>query len=269
MPLLEVENLCVRYVRPGHAPFEVLHGVSCAVDAGETLGVIGASGCGKSTLAKTIAGLQAPVSGTIRYEGRELVGPGALTEEGRLRQRRIQMVFQDAVGSLNPRRTVRSALGEAVRVHRCAVSRGETDARVNELLVQVGLPMAAADAYPRELSGGQCQRVSLARALAAAPRVIVADEPVSALDVSVQARIINLLRDLQQDLGLALILISHDLAVVRAVCDRISVMADGRIVEQGPARRVIDAPQHPCTRALIEAVPDIGMSAAPDGATGL
>lgn len=260
MSLLEVENLVVRYCRPGHAPVEALRGVSCAVDAGETLGVVGASGCGKSTLARAIVGLLTPASGTIRFDGRD---QAAGTPAERLAFRRqVQMVFQDAIGSLNPRRTVRSALSEVLRVHGLAHGREAIDARVAELLTQVGLPPAAADVYPRELSGGQCQRVSLARALAVRPRMIVADEPVSALDVSVQARIINLLRDLQQALGLAVVLISHDLAVVRTVCDRICVMADGKIVEHGPARRVIDAPAHPHTRALIEAVPDVASGAA-------
>jgi ABC-type glutathione transport system ATPase component len=260
MPLLEVENVVVRYCRPGHAPVEALRGVSCAVGAGETLGVVGTSGCGKSTLARAIVGLLTPVSGAIRYAGRDSTA-GTPSERQAFR-RQVQMVFQDAVGSLNPRCTVRSALSEVLRVHRLTHGRTETDARVAELLGQVGLPPAAADVYPRELSGGQCQRVSLARALAVKPAVIVADEPVSALDVSVQARIINLLRDLQQELGLAVVLISHDLAVVRTVCDRICVMADGLIVEHGPARRVIDAPEHPHTRALIEAVPDVVLGVA-------
>lgn len=260
MPLLEVEKLVVRYRRPGHPPVEALRGVSCAVDAGETLGVVGASGCGKSTLARAIVGLLTPVAGTIRFDGRD--GAAGSAEACRAFRRQVQMVFQDAIGSLNPRRTVRSALSEVLRVHGLTHGRGETDARVAELLAQVGLPPTAADVYPRELSGGQCQRVSLARALAVRPRVIVADEPVSALDVSVQARIINLLRDLQQELGLAVVLISHDLAVVRTVCDRICVMADGRIVEHGPARRVIDAPEHPHTCALIAAVPDVVLGVA-------
>lgn len=253
MPLLEVKNVVVRYCRPGRAPVEALRDVSCAVDAGETLGVVGASGCGKSTLARAIIGLVTPVSGIIRYDGHDLA---ACTSAERLTFRRqVQMVFQDATGSLNPQCTVRQALSEVLRVHKLTHDRIETNARITKLLEQVGLPLAAADAYPRELSGGQCQRVSLARALALRPRVIVADEPVSALDVSVQARIINLLRDLQQALGLAVVLISHDLAVVRTVCNRICVMADGQIVEHGPSRQVLDAPAHPHTRALIEAVP--------------
>jgi ABC-type glutathione transport system ATPase component len=254
MSLLEVNDLVVRYRRSGQAPFEALRGVSCAVDAGETLGVVGPSGCGKSTLARAMVGLVRPAAGVIRFEG--LSVEAGTPAERQARRRALQMVFQDAVGSLNPRRTVRSALSEVLRVHRLVTGREAMEARIRELLAEAGLPDTAAEAFPRELSGGQCQRVSLARALAAEPRVIVADEPVSALDVSVQARIINLLRDLQQRLGLALILIAHDLAVVRAVCDRICVMADGRIVEQGSARAVIDSPSHPQTRALIEAVPE-------------
>jgi len=173
-------------------------------------------------------------------------------------RRRVQMVFQDAPGSLNPRMTVRMILAEVLTVHRKATSRTAVESRSRELLEQVGLSDAALAQYPRELSGGQCQRVSLARALAVEPHVLLADEPVSALDVSVQARIINLLRDVQRRLGLALVLIAHDLAVVRNVCDRVCVMSDGLIVEEGLAADVIGNPQHEQTRLLIGAVPRIG-----------
>lgn len=253
MPLLEVENVVVRYCRPGHAPVEALRGVSCAVGAGETLGVVGTSGCGKSTLARAIVGLLTPVSGAIRYAGRDSTA-GTPSERQAFR-RQVQMVFQDAVGSLNPRCTVRSALSEVLRVHRLTHGRTETDARVAELLGQVGLPPAAADVYPRELSGGQCQRVSLARALAVKPAVIVADEPVSALDVSVQAQVLNLLNDLKKDFGLTYIFISHDLSVVKFMSDRLIVMKNGKIEETGEADEVFANPRSAYTKALLAAVP--------------
>ena len=171
-------------------------------------------------------------------------------------RRRVQMIFQDAPGSLNPRMTVRQTLAEVLRVHSMRPA-PEIPARVTELLDRVGLPSTVLDAYPREISGGQCQRVSIARCLALEPALVLADEPVSALDVSVQARILNLLRSLQKDLGLALILISHDLAVVRNICDRIAVMSAGEFVETGTAAEVLDTPRHPYTRELLAAVPDV------------
>jgi len=252
--LLTVQELRVTYRTPGQKPVEAVRGVSFSVDAGGSLGIVGESGCGKSSLAKALIGLQPTASGSLRFEGQELAG---MDSPARARYRRaVQMVFQDAVGSLNPRMTVRQTLDEVLRVHSMLpVSRiGD---RIRELLDRVGLPETVLDAYPREISGGQCQRVSFARCLALEPRLLIADEPVSALDVSVQARILNLLRTLQRELNLAVILISHDLAVVRNICDRVAVMHAGEFVECGPAAEVLDAPQHPYTRELLSAVPDV------------
>jgi ABC-type glutathione transport system ATPase component len=254
MPLLSVENLHVTYHAPGHPPVHAVRGVSFCVEAGESLGIVGESGCGKSSLAKALIGLQPPAAGTVAFEGRPVSSrPPAAYRNYR---RAVQMVFQDAAGSLNPRMTVRQTLAEVLRVHRmCAKDR--IPARVGELLDLVGLPETVLDAYPREISGGQCQRVSFARCLALEPRLILADEPVSALDVSVQARILNLVRSLQARLNLSIVLISHDLAVVRNICDRVAVMRDGEFVETGIAAEVLDAPRHPYTRELLAAVPDV------------
>ncbi|MDR2849044.1 MAG: ATP-binding cassette domain-containing protein [Verrucomicrobiota bacterium] len=253
-PLLTAEQLHVIYRAPGRVPVHAVRGVSFRIDAGESLGIVGESGCGKSSLAKTLIGIQPPSAGTLTFEGRA-VG-GFSSAEARGYRRAVQMIFQDAVGSLNPRMTVRQTLAEVLRVHRMRPE-GRTAARIGELLELVGLPETVLDAYPREISGGQCQRVSFARCLALEPRLIIADEPVSALDVSVQARILNLVRELQARLNLSIILISHDLAVVRNSCDRVAVMYDGEFVETGIAADVLDAPRHSYTRTLLSAVPDV------------
>ena len=263
MALLTVQDLHVTYRTPGQKPVEAVRGVSFEINAGESLGIVGESGCGKSSLAKTIIGLQPPSAGALLFEGRDL---GRMDAEAfRLYRRAVQMIFQDAVGSLNPRMTVRQTLEEVLRVHR-RVAAEKTDARVGELIERVGLPETVLGTYPREMSGGQCQRVSIARCLALEPRLIIADEPVSALDVSVQARILNLIRSLQKDLGLAIVLISHDLAVVRNICDRVAVMYAGEFVECGPTDAVLDAPRHAYTRDLLSAVPDIGRALKERGA---
>ena len=253
--LLTVNDLHVTYRTPGQKPVEAVRGVSFSVDAGESLGIVGESGCGKSSLARTVIGLQPPTSGSLCFEGHDLtrLNPAAF----RRYRRAAQMVFQDAAGSLNPRMTVRQTLEEVLRVHNMVTAERVTG-RVGELLDRVGLPAKVLSAYPREISGGQCQRVSFARCLALEPRLIIADEPVSALDVSVQARILNLVRTLQSELRLAIILISHDLAVVRNICDRVAVMYAGGFVESGAAAEVLDAPRHAYTRALLAAVPDVG-----------
>ena len=269
MSLLEIQNLVVQYPRPGGAPMAALKSVSLQIEAGESVGIVGESGCGKSTLSKAIVGLVRPHSGWIRYAGADVTTRDRAGREAYCRQ--VQMVFQDAIGSLNPRMTVAAMIAEVLHVHGVRDAKGSgaeaplrgphAAARISplvlRLLEQVGLPPEAAAAYPRELSGGQCQRVSLARCLALEPRVLVADEPVSALDVSVQARVLNLLRELQQRLGLALLLVSHDLAVVRTVCDRVYVLHDGLIVEQGSVAEVLERPAHPYTRELLAAVPDV------------
>jgi peptide/nickel transport system ATP-binding protein len=255
MSLLNVQNLRVTYHPHGQQPVEAVRGVSFALGAGESLGIVGESGCGKSSLAKAILGLQPPSAGQLRFRGRDLAEMTAA--DLRAYRRAVQMVFQDAAGSLNPRLSVRQTLAEVLRVHRMAPPE-RIAARLRELLDRVGLPDGVLDSYPREISGGQCQRVSFARCLALEPALIVADEPVSALDVSVQARILNLIRALQQELNLAVILISHDLAVVRNICDRVAVMRAGEFVEYGPAADVLERPRHAYTRELLAAVPDVG-----------
>jgi oligopeptide/dipeptide ABC transporter ATP-binding protein len=224
-------------------------GVDLQIAKGETLALVGESGCGKSTLARCIVGLYEPTGGEVRYEGQVL---GA--KRDRAQRRRIQMVFQDPYSSLNPRMTVRQMLAELLRAHRM-VPKERIDARSRELLDLVGLSRRSLDAHPRQFSGGQRQRVSIARALALEPELLVADEPVSALDVSVQATVLNLLADLRAELGLTLLLIAHNLAVVRHVCERVAVMYLGRIVETASTAEVFADPRHPYTQGLLRAVP--------------
>jgi peptide/nickel transport system ATP-binding protein len=230
-------------------------GVDLDLAKGEALALVGESGSGKSTLALALAGLRPVNGGTITYEGRKLPA-----RRSRADQRRIQMVFQDPYSSLNPRLTVGGMLRELLRVHHVVPS-GEVDSYSRELLRLVGLDDDALRAYPRQFSGGQRQRVAIARALALRPEVLVADEPVSALDVSVQATILNLLRDLRAELGLTLLLISHNLAVVRHLCDRVAVMYLGRIVEVAPTERLFNDPAHPYTRGLLAAIPRLAADA--------
>ena len=239
-PILTVEDLHVRY-----GSYEAVKGVSFDLRKGEILGIVGESGSGKSTIARTLIGLQKAASGRVTLNP----------------QSSLQMIFQDAVGSLNPRMTVRQTLEEVLR-HSRRSSGARGSRRADELLDLVGLSSAVLDQYPREMSGGQCQRVSIARALACRPEILIADEPVSALDVSVQARILNLLRALRQKLGLTILLIAHDLAVVKNVCDRICVMEKGLFVDCGDAADVFDHPQSDYTRRLLAAVPDVDRALA-------
>ncbi|MEI6645614.1 MAG: ATP-binding cassette domain-containing protein [bacterium] len=253
--LLSVEHLSVAYPVRGQAPFVAVHDVSFTVDVGQSFGVVGESGCGKTSMAKVLMGLHPPSAGRMIFEDQDvgqMKGP-----QFKAYRRSVQMVFQDAAGSLNPRMTVQQMLGEVLNVHRMRPA-DQIQPRVLELLDRVGLSPDVLHAYPREMSGGQCQRVSIARCLALEPRLIIADEPVSALDVSVQARILNLIRTLQTELNLAVILISHDLAVVRNICDRVAVMVQGQFVETGEASDVMDHPKHAYTQTLLAAVPDIG-----------
>jgi oligopeptide/dipeptide ABC transporter ATP-binding protein len=230
-------------------------GVDLEIRRGEALALVGESGSGKSTLALALAGLRPADRGEIRFQDRVLPA-----RRSRSDLRRIQMVFQDPYSSLNPRLTVGRVLGELLRVHH-VVPRGQVAEFSRELLSLVGLGEEALAAYPRQFSGGQRQRVAIARALALRPEILVADEPVSALDVSVQATILNLLRDLRAELGLTLLLISHNLAVVRHLCDRVAVMYLGRIVEIAPTEQVFSTPRHPYTRALLAAIPRLTESA--------
>lgn len=253
--LFTVNDLHVTYKRPGEKPLEAVKGVSFVLNERETLGIVGESGSGKSTIAKTLMLLHPSSGGEILFCGKNVAN--FTTAERRAYRRDVQMVFQDAVGSLNPRMTIRQALEEAMRQARLESARKPED-----LLDIVGLSNAVLDQYPRELSGGQCQRASFARALAVHPKVLVADEPVSALDVSVQARILNLLRDLRRNLDLAVILIAHDLAVVRNVCDRVCVMHKGLFADHGQAEEVFAHPKSEYTRELLAAVPDVARELA-------
>ena len=250
-PLFQVRDLKVAYHRAGKPPLMAVKGVSFEIGAGETLGIVGESGSGKSTIAKALMLLQPIAGGEVLFRGKDVTGFNAA--ERKIYRREVQMVFQDAVGSLNPRMTIRQCLAETI------AQRGEGGRlkTPQELLDIVGLSQAVLNQYPRELSGGQCQRASFARALAVDPEVLVADEPVSALDVSVQARILNLLRDLRRELNLAVILVAHDLAVVRNVCDRVCVMNEGLFVDAGPAEDVFAHPAADYTKRLLAAVPDV------------
>lgn len=239
----------------GSTPVQALRGVSLDVSVGETLGIVGESGCGKSTLARLIARLDTPTEGTIELHGQDITGVRGA--ELRSLRRTVQMVFQDPYASLNPRRRVGATLDEVLKVHKLAANPSARTERVHELLTMVGLDAGFADRYPSELSGGQRQRVGIARALAIEPSIIVFDEAVSALDVSVQAEIINLMVELREKLNLTYLFISHDLGVVRHIADRIAVMYVGTVQEIGTWQQVADDPVHPYTRALIDAVPEM------------
>ncbi|MFI6435114.1 ATP-binding cassette domain-containing protein [Streptomyces sp. NPDC050759] len=251
--LLDISELRVAFPGRGFRarPHEVLHGVSLSVGEGETVGLVGESGSGKTTIGRAVLGLAAPSGGTVHFQGKDITH--ATGKERRALARDLQVVFQDPYSSLNPSLTVGDILSEPLVVQ--GVTAREARAQVAGLLDQVGLPKDAAERLPREFSGGQRQRVAIARALAPAPRLIVCDEPVSALDLSTQARVLDLLVDIQRRTSVAYLFISHDLAVIRHVSHRVSVIRRGEIVETGSAGRVTSAPEHPYTRQLLLAAP--------------
>ena len=249
--LLSVRDLHTRYA-VGKQVLRAVDGVSFELERGETVGLVGESGCGKSTLGKTILRLVPSADGAIMLDGADItrLGDAAMAPH----RRRMQMIFQDPFGSLNPRQTIRTVLDTALKVHRLG-DRPERERQMREIVTRVGLPADALDRYPHEFSGGQRQRIGIARALILRPALIVCDEPVSALDVSIQAHILNLLVELKRDLGLSYLFISHDLSVVRYFADRVLVMYLGRIVESAPHGTLFRNPRHPYTKALFAAVP--------------
>jgi oligopeptide/dipeptide ABC transporter ATP-binding protein len=258
-PLLEVQSLEVRYrLRGGifrRRELRAVNGVSFTLAPNETLGLVGESGCGKSSLGRAVIRLIEPAAGSIRFEGEDITHLRG--RKLRPRRKKFQMIFQDPYGSLNPRMTIGEIVGEPLEIHDRKLGKVDRAARVRELLKSVGLLPEHYYRYPHEFSGGQRQRIGIARALAVEPRLLVCDEPVSALDVSVRAQIINLLQDLQRQRGIALLFIAHDLAVVEHISHRIMVMYLGHAVEIGPAREVTSNAAHPYTKALLAAVPKI------------
>ena len=248
----ELIGISKSFARGGGAPSRVLDNVSLAVREGETVGLVGESGSGKTTLIRCALRLAKPDEGAVTYEGIDV-----LAAEGRnlfqFRQE-VQLVFQDPYASLNPRMTVEQLIGEGLIVHHLEQSAAKRRTRVQALMEMVGLNPDDIDRYPRSFSGGQRQRIAIARALAIRPRILVCDEPVSALDVSVQAQVLNLLQDMQRQFGLGILFVAHDLAIVRHLCRRVAVLRNGNLVEVGDADQIFDAPRHPYTRSLLEAV---------------
>ncbi len=268
-PLLQVNHVTRTYVLPrehlwGKPPVvQALQGVSFTLKAGHSLGVVGESGSGKSTLARVVMALEPPTSGSVRMLGQDLnqLAPAAL----RGARRDFQMVFQDPYGSLDPRQTIFKIITEPLAALSPPISSADRLSQAADVLASVGLRASDLGKYPHEFSGGQRQRIAIARALITRPKLIVADEPVSALDVSVQAQVLNLMQDLQRDFGVTYLLISHDLAVVNHLCDEVAVMFQGRVVEQGTPQTLFHHAAHPYTRALLDAVPRMEPAASPGG----
>jgi oligopeptide transport system ATP-binding protein len=260
-PLLSIRHLKVQYPQRGwfwrqRGLVRAVQDLHLDVQAGETVGIVGESGCGKSSLARALAGLVTSTSGSIRYAGRELIGLDK--KSWRAVRRDIQMVFQDPLASLNPKLTIRRIVAEPLQQLCPELDAAAREARVVDMIRRVGLDADCLDKRPHEFSGGQCQRIGIARALVVRPKILICDEPVSALDVSVQAQIVNLLKELQREFGLTMLFIAHDLAVVRHVAQRVLVMYLGRVVEQGPAEIVYMQAKHPYTRLLLASVPGEG-----------
>jgi len=260
-PILSVTDLSVTFdVRPSGAwpwtpplKLQAVGGLSFEIEPGETLGLVGESGSGKSTVARAIIGTVPHSGGRIVFDGKDI---GAMGETQRRRHRKdVQMVFQDPLAALNPRMTVGDIVAEPLVTHHPEVGRAEVKRRVGEIMERVGLLPNLVNRYPHEFSGGQCQRIGIARALVMRPKLLICDEPVSALDVSVQAQVVNLLKEIQADMGLSMIFIAHDLSVVKHISNRIVVMYLGRIMEAGPSREITRRPRHPYTQALISSVP--------------
>lgn len=262
MAYLEIRNLEKHFVKNSGGllsskkeTVKAVDGVSLEIQKGEILGLVGESGCGKSTLSRTLMQLIRPTAGSIVLDGENL----SLLSHSEVRRRRLdfQMVFQDPYASLNPRMTVFSTIAEAIRQRHPKMKGAELEKKVSELMATVGLDASQMKRYPHEFSGGQRQRIAIARALAPEPKLIIADEPVSALDVSIQSQILNLLKDLQKNLGLTMVFISHDLGVVHYIADRIAVMYQGKIVEVGPASEVFHSPKHDYTQRLLASIPKL------------
>ncbi|WP_314584492.1 dipeptide ABC transporter ATP-binding protein [Paenibacillus terrigena] len=252
-PLVEVDQLMKYFNIGGGATLKAVNNISFSIQQGETLGVVGESGCGKSTAGRTILRLYEPTSGQVRFEGTNIYNLSG--SKLKAMRREMQMIFQDPYASLNPRMTVSDIIAEPLLIHNLNASRAERKKRVEDLLDLVGLNAEHATRYPHEFSGGQRQRIGIARALAVNPKFIICDEPISALDVSIQAQVVNLLQDLQRDLGLTYLFIAHDLSMVKHISDRVAVMYLGKVVELATSEELYANPQHPYTRALLSAIP--------------
>ncbi|WP_427888183.1 ATP-binding cassette domain-containing protein [Kribbella sp. GL6] len=250
---LELVNVCKTYQAVGREPVKALDNVSLTVPGGTISGLVGESGSGKTTFIRCVMGIEKPDSGSIRYDGIDLTKP-TRAQQRRI-HREIQLVFQDPTASLNPRMTAYQLISEGLVIHNLARTEAEKKSKVIELLEMVGLGERDLDRRPKSFSGGQRQRIAIARALAVSPKLLVCDEPVSALDVSVQAQVLNVLHDMQEELGLTILFIAHDLAVVRQICSTVAVIKTGQIVERGPSEQVLAAPEHEYTKALVAAIP--------------